>query len=109
MEADSVGDLEGVTIDTNNSDLNLIVDKDCLLAYPMEDEGFCYMWAGCKANFGVKSGRVVFEVHLEDQCECVEMAKDEPESYAFRVGWSLWSSSLQLGKCFKNLIIHCDN
>ena len=54
---------EDVVIDPYSCDLNLIVDKECLLAYPISSEGFCSMWAGCRATYGVGSGRVVFEVH----------------------------------------------
>ena len=54
---------ECVVIDTNACDLNLNVDKDCLLAYPISSEGFCSMWAGCRANYGVKNTKTAFEVH----------------------------------------------
>lgn len=55
---------EDVVIDPYSCDLNLIVDRDCLLAYPLSSEGFCSMWAGSRATYGVSSGRVVFEVHV---------------------------------------------
>ena len=54
---------ECVLIDPYTCDLNLVVDKDCLLAYPLSSEGFCSMWAGCRANFGVKNSKTAFEVH----------------------------------------------
>lgn len=54
---------EDVVIDPYTCDLNLVVDKDCLLAYPLSNDGFCSMWAGCRSTFGVNSGRVAFEVH----------------------------------------------
>jgi hypothetical protein len=54
---------EDVVIDPYSCDLNLIVDKECLLAYPISSEGFCSMWAGCRATHGVYTGRVAFEVH----------------------------------------------
>jgi hypothetical protein len=55
---------EDVIIDPYNCDLNLIIDKECLLAYPQTAEGFCLMWAGAKATYGVDSGRIAFEVHV---------------------------------------------
>jgi hypothetical protein len=55
---------EDVVIDPHTCDLNLIVDRECLLAYPISTEGFCSMWAGCRATYGVHtSGQVAFEVH----------------------------------------------
>lgn len=56
---------EDVVIDPYSCDLNLIVDKECLLAYPLSSEGFCAMWAGCRATYGVTSSRVAFEVHVK--------------------------------------------
>lgn len=55
---------ESVLLDPQTSDLNLIVDKECLLAYPMSEEGFSSMWAGCRANYGVDSGKIAFEVNV---------------------------------------------
>lgn len=56
-----VGD---VVIDPYSSDLNLVVDKECLLAYPVTyTSGLCSMWAGCRATYGVSRGRAAFEVH----------------------------------------------
>ena len=59
---------ESVLLDQHSCDLNLIVDKECLLAYPMDSDGFYMMWAGCRATYGVDSmcGRVAFEVHVSD-------------------------------------------
>jgi hypothetical protein len=54
---------DDVVIDPYGCDLNMCVDKECLLAYPLASEGFCSMWAGCRATHGVHSGRVAFEVH----------------------------------------------
>jgi heterogeneous nuclear ribonucleoprotein U-like protein 1 len=91
---------EYVVIDPQNCDLNLIIDRECFLAYPISTEGFCQMWASCRATHGVNgnSGKVAFEVHLEDYCECIDLPKDDPEPFALRVGWSLNTSSSQLGE-----------
>lgn len=56
---------EDVVIDPYSCDLNLVVDKECLLAYPLSSEGFCSMWAGCRSTYGVSSGRVAFEIHVD--------------------------------------------
>ena len=55
---------ESVLLDNQTSDLNLIIDKECLLAYPMSEDGFCSLWAGCRATYGVESGRIAFEVNV---------------------------------------------
>lgn len=63
------GDYEsGVLIDQLSADLNLIIDKDCLLAYPISGEGFCSMWAGCRANYGVNFSKVAFEINVSAYC-----------------------------------------
>lgn len=94
------GDYEsGVLIDQLSADLNLIIDKDCLLAYPISGEGFCSMWAGCRANYGVNFSKVAFEINLEDYCECPDLPKcSESEPHMIRVGWSVAESSNQLGE-----------
>ena len=55
---------EDVVLDPYNSDLNLIIDKDCLLANPLSTEGFALMWAGCRGTYGVPCGRAAFEVYV---------------------------------------------
>lgn len=55
---------EDVVIDPYNSDLNLVIDKECLLAYPLSNEGFAHMWAGARATYGVQCGRAAFEVFV---------------------------------------------
>ncbi len=54
---------EYVVIDPFTCDLNLAVDKECLLAYPLSGEGFSSMWAGCRATYGTYDAKTVFEVH----------------------------------------------
>ncbi len=58
---------ECVLIDPFKCDLNLIVDKECLLAYSLASEGFCAMWAGCRASYGASSFKTAFEVHVSIQ------------------------------------------
>ena len=74
---------ECVVIDQFACDLNLVVDKECLLAYPLSTEGFCSMWAGCRANFGVKDSKTAFEVHASITFDFYrphkKKRKDEPK------------------------------
>lgn len=52
---------------SDDSDLNLVIDKDAggfLKAVSMHKEGFGYIWAGARATFGFKSGKVCYEVKV---------------------------------------------
>ena len=64
MDNENESTNESVLLDNKTSDLNLIVDKEGTLAYPMSEDGFCSMWAGCRANYGIFSGKVAFEVNV---------------------------------------------
>ncbi len=99
MEAENEYETD-VSIDQYTSDLNLIIDKEAgLLAYPMSGEGFCSMWAGCRANYGIDHGKIAFEVNLDDYCECPDVPKCvDTEPHLIRIGWSVAESSLQLGE-----------
>jgi hypothetical protein len=58
---------EDVVLDPYNSDINLIIDKECLLANPLSTyEGFSLIWAGCRATYGVFCDRAAFEVYVID-------------------------------------------
>ena len=59
---------ECVVIDPYRCDLNLIVDRECLLAYPLAGDGFSAMWAGCRASFGAYRVKTAFEVHASITC-----------------------------------------
>lgn len=65
MDGSDTSDYEsGVLIDQYTSDLNLTVDAECLLAYPIAGDGFCSMWAGCRANSGINHDKVAFEINV---------------------------------------------
>jgi heterogeneous nuclear ribonucleoprotein U-like protein 1 len=51
---------------SDNCDLNLRVRDNGLTAHPLTVEGFGFMWAGARAMFGVKSGKVAYEVKVSD-------------------------------------------
>ncbi len=46
-----------------NADLNLRVDEGCK-CNPITVEGFAFMWAGARANYGVNKGKVAFEAKV---------------------------------------------
>lgn len=81
-----------------DSDLNLVIDKnDLLKAEPMTKMGFAYCWAGARASYGVKQGKAFFEVMIEKYLD-VSHLENEANPNVLRVGWSVPSSSMQLGK-----------
>ncbi|XP_011689250.1 PREDICTED: heterogeneous nuclear ribonucleoprotein U isoform X2 [Wasmannia auropunctata] len=80
-----------------DSDLNLVIDKDGFLsATPMHDGDLCDMWAGARASHGVLNGKVYFEARITQHCPTT--TKDEKHSHMLRIGWSVSSSSMQLGE-----------
>jgi len=49
---------------SDNSDLSLIISESGITAQPMTDHGFAFTWTGAKATYGVKGGKVCFEVKV---------------------------------------------
>lgn len=81
-----------------DSDLNLEIDSNTLdAAKPISDGALALLWAGARANYGVTTGKVAFEVILT---KITEMRKvtEEPVTSEFRVGWSTADANLQLGE-----------
>ena len=54
----------------DNCDLNLRVQDEGLKAHPLTVEGFAFMWAGARAMYGVKSGKVAYEVKVSWTITC---------------------------------------
>ena len=81
----------------DNSDLNLEIDKtDLCSAQAMSDQGFAHLWAGVKATYGATRGRACYEVTITGN-QPTDHLENEPNPHVLRCGWSLESSSLQLG------------
>ncbi|CAL1261481.1 unnamed protein product [Larinioides sclopetarius] len=87
-----------VTLDTYNSDLNLVIDGSLYSAHPLTNEGFAFMWAGARATHGASKGKFCFEVKILDHIDASHLPADEPNPHVVRVGFSVESSSLQLGE-----------
>uniref|UniRef100_A0A8C9VE03 Heteroous nuclear ribonucleoprotein U like 1 n=1 Tax=Scleropages formosus TaxID=113540 RepID=A0A8C9VE03_SCLFO len=87
-----------VAIDTYNCDLHFKVSRDRYSGYPLTIEGFAYLWAGARASYGVKSGRVCFEMKINEEISVKHLPSSEPDPHVVRVGWSLDSCSTQLGE-----------
>ncbi|XP_069749979.1 heterogeneous nuclear ribonucleoprotein U-like protein 2 isoform X2 [Narcine bancroftii] len=86
-----------VCLDTYNSDLHFQVAKDRYGGQPLFPEKFVYLWGGARSTYGVTKGKVCFEVKMTQKFPVKQLAESEVERHVVRVGWSLDSSSLQLG------------
>ncbi|XP_011869563.1 PREDICTED: heterogeneous nuclear ribonucleoprotein U-like isoform X2 [Vollenhovia emeryi] len=90
-------DESAVILSWYDSDLNLVINKDGFFsATPMCDGDLCDMWAGARASHGVLNGKVYYEVRITQHYPAI--AKDEKHSYMLRIGWSVPSTSMQLGE-----------
>lgn len=89
--------LQTLFIILDDSDLNLVINKDGFLsATPMHDGDLCDMWAGARASHGVLNGKVYYETKITQHYPTI--TKDEKHSHMFRIGWSVSSTSMQLGE-----------
>ena len=83
---------------SDNSDLNLRIHESGTKANPITVEGFAFMWAGARSTYGVTSGKIGYEVKLLEQLSVSHLPADETSRHVVRVGFSVDSSSLQLGE-----------
>ncbi|XP_033253393.1 heterogeneous nuclear ribonucleoprotein U-like isoform X2 [Drosophila miranda] len=84
-----------------DSDLHLRIDPSTFAsAKPLTSEIYSLIWSGARANYGVRDGKVCFEVRLaeESQPENSHHFRDEPHVRGFRVGFSKPTTSLLLGE-----------
>ncbi|RUS76398.1 hypothetical protein EGW08_015849, partial [Elysia chlorotica] len=85
-------------LDRYDSDLNLRFDDNGIKAHPLTVDGFAFMWSGVRAMYGVTSGKVAYEVKALENLNVEHLSKDEPNPHVLRVGWSVNSTSLNLGE-----------
>ncbi|XP_068854588.1 heterogeneous nuclear ribonucleoprotein U-like protein 1 [Aphelocoma coerulescens] len=90
-----------VAVDTYNCDLHFKVARDRYSGYPLTIEGFAYLWSGARATYGVRQGRVCYEMKVMEEISVQHLPSSEPDPHVVRVGWSLDSCSTQLGECPK--------
>lgn len=84
-----------------DSDLHLRIDPTTFAsAKPLTSEIYSLIWSGARANYGVREGKVCFEVRLSEESvpENSHYFRDEPHVRGFRVGFSMPKSSLLLGE-----------
>lgn len=98
MEDDAWESSTDVLLDRFNADLSLKVNENNLSASPFTEGGFAMMWTGVRATYGVKGGKVAYEVKLTENCDVSHLPPEEVHPNVLRVGWSANSTSMQLGE-----------
>ncbi|ALC42121.1 CG30122 [Drosophila busckii] len=84
-----------------DSDLHLRIDAtNFTTAKPLTAEIYSLIWSGARANYGVREGKVCFEVRLAEESvpENSHHFRDEAHVRGFRVGFSLPPSTMLLGE-----------
>ncbi|XP_076800926.1 uncharacterized protein LOC143445597 isoform X2 [Clavelina lepadiformis] len=87
-----------VVFDKYNSDLNMKLHRDRLTGQPLTLEGFAYLWAGSRATYGVKAGKICYECKLAEEHSVRHLPSHEKNRHLVRLGWSLNHSSMLLGE-----------
>lgn len=82
-----------------DSDLHLLIDPVSFAsAKPMNEPVFDLVWSGARTNYGVKEGKVCFEVRISEETSLSSHFKDEPYVRGLRCGFSTIDSNLLLGE-----------
>ncbi|BFZ08002.1 hypothetical protein BsWGS_11041 [Bradybaena similaris] len=98
MEDASWESLTVFTLDRYEADLNLRFNDRGIKAHPLTVGGFAYMWSGVRANYGVRSGKVAYEVKVLEFLNVDHLPREEVTPHCLRVGWSVNTTSLNLGE-----------
>ena len=89
----------------DNSDLNLRIEEKGFKGDPITVEGFAFMWAGARANYGVTKGKIAFEVKLGEELNVDHLPPEESSRHVLRIGFSTDATTLQLGTQFEQFKI----
>uniref|UniRef100_W8AEX7 Protein encore n=1 Tax=Ceratitis capitata TaxID=7213 RepID=W8AEX7_CERCA len=94
-----------------DSDLHLRIDPVTFTsAKPMSHDVYSLIWSGARTNYGVREGKVCFEVRLAEETQVgrSHQFRDEPNLRGFRVGFSLPNTTLLLGEA-ENSFAYCES
>ncbi|XP_052010788.1 heterogeneous nuclear ribonucleoprotein U-like protein 2 [Xyrauchen texanus] len=91
-------DFEDVRLDFYNCDLHFEVGSDGSSGQPLFWEKFPLLWSGCRMTHGFCQGKVGFEAKFKHLSAPALGTSYDPDLHMLRVGWSLESTSLQLGE-----------
>ncbi|KAL7980991.1 hypothetical protein Chor_005225 [Crotalus horridus] len=91
-------DITNIARIKDNCDLHFKVARDRYSGYPLTIEGFAFLWSGARATYGVRRGRVFYEMKINEEISVKHLPPTEPDPHVVRIGWSLDSCSTQLGE-----------
>ncbi|XP_067220615.1 heterogeneous nuclear ribonucleoprotein U-like protein 2 [Chanodichthys erythropterus] len=98
-EEEAEMDFEDVRLDSYNCDLHFEVDSDGSSGQPLLWEKFPLLWSGCRMTHGFCHGKVGFEAKFVKRLSApASDTSYDPDLHMLRVGWSVDSTSLQLGE-----------
>ena len=80
-----------------NCDLHIRVREDGYKSTPITVEGFAFMWAGVRATYGLKKGKVAYECKVLEHLNVDHLPDEERTRHVVRVGFSTDECSMQLG------------
>lgn len=79
--------------------MNLQIDKnDFVTAKPISDNALALLYAGVRASYGVRTGKIAYEIQFKQE-NSVKQFSEEHYLHELRCGWSTAESDLQLGEC----------
>lgn len=74
------------------------MQKDFENAKPLSDAALSLVWAGARSTFGVRGGKVLYEVQLVGKNKFYNNFPEEKDIFELRCGWSTVNTNLQLGE-----------
>jgi heterogeneous nuclear ribonucleoprotein U-like protein 1 len=98
MESDDWLASTAVQLDRYNSDLSLCIDESGNKAHPLTADAFGFMWTGAKATYGVRQGKICFEMKVLEHLNVDHLPPEEDNKHVVRVGFSASCTSLLLGE-----------
>uniref|UniRef100_A0A1A9ZWC6 SAP domain-containing protein n=1 Tax=Glossina pallidipes TaxID=7398 RepID=A0A1A9ZWC6_GLOPL len=94
-----------------DSDLHLRIDPVTFTsARPINHDLYALVWSSVRANYGVREGKVCYEVRVAEEAYVGSSHefRDEPYIRGFRVGFSLPSTTLLLGEA-EHSFAYCES